>query len=655
MKNSFRKFALAVIAVLLTVVFALSTAAYSTPYNGGGSPGASSYKLAGPPDAATDHADELSGDRIEGEEPRGNADAVFSDVSSSDWFAPYVNYAYRYGLMNGVSAARFDPNGDMNRAMIVTVLWRTEGCPAPEGASPFSDLKAGWYRDAVVWAAQNGIVNGTGNGKFSPGDPLTREQIAAVMMRFSTYKGYDVSDRADLSRFPDAGKTDGYAVEPMRWAVGSGLVTGSPSGGKVYLDPLGHATRGQVAAILNRYLESDRGSATLTVDRGARVKLSERIDPTPAEVPDDLSAGAAAYSDFAVRLFRGSSSPGENTLVSPLSVYTALAMTQNGARGDTLAEMEAALGLGADDANGFLNALIASFRSGERAKMNVANSIWFTTSSGFEVNKSFLRTNADRYGADIYAVPFDDRTLNDINGWVNEKTDGMIEKILDTIPGNAVMYLLNTICFDAEWASPYYDKDVKEAVFRNSDGSESTVEMMGSEESFYLEDGGAVGFVKYYSGGQYAFAAILPEEGVLPEDYAATLDGARLGGILANKRPARVDAFLPKFEIEYGKEMSPVLRQMGMVLPFNEDLADLSGLGVSAGGNLYISRVLHKTYISVFEKGTRAGAATLVEIVEKSAAPSPDRKTVRLDRPFLFMIIDTETNVPIFIGSVNEL
>ncbi|MBR3423558.1 MAG: S-layer homology domain-containing protein, partial [Clostridia bacterium] len=270
MKNSFRIALTALTAVLLTVFFALNTAAFSPPYHGEGSPGASSCKLAVSPDVTTDREDELPKVWITGEEPRGNADAVFSDVPASAWFAPYVNYAYKNGLMNGVSATRFDPGGITGRAMIVTVLWRAEGSPAPAGASPFGDLTDGWYRDAVVWAAENGIVNGKAKGIFSPRDPLTREQFAAIMMRFSTYKGRDVSDRADLSRFPDAAQTDGYAVEPMRWAVGSGLVTGSSRNGKIYLDPLGHATRGQVAAILNRYLEGDAGSATLTVDRGAR-------------------------------------------------------------------------------------------------------------------------------------------------------------------------------------------------------------------------------------------------------------------------------------------------------------------------------------------------------------------------------------------------
>ena len=581
--------------------------------------------------------------------------AVFSDVSASDWFAPYVNYAYINGLMRGISDDLFDPDGDMDRAMIVTVLWRTEGTPAPSGPSPFDDLREEWYRGAVVWAAENGIVNGTGKGKFSPDDPLTREQIAAIMMRFSTYKGYGVSARADISTFPDASKVDGYAVDPMRWAVGSGLITGSAQNGKIYLDPLGHATRAQVATILNRYLESEKDGATVTVDRGGRVALSEGVAPSPAAKTEDLSAGAAAFSDFAVRLFRETGEPGKNVLVSPLSVYTALAMTQNGARGDTLSEMERTLGLSAPDANGFLYTLTDSFDSGESAKLNVANSVWFTTDARFSVNKDFLKTNADWYGADIFAAPFDGRTLDDINGWVSGRTDGMIEKILDAIPPEAVMYLINAVCFEAEWAHRYAEASVKEDIFNNSDGTASTVEMMRSAENLYLEDGEAAGFVKYYAGGKYAFAAILPGEGVAPEEYAATLDGARLCGILKNRQSVNVDAYLPKFETEFDAELSSVLKNMGMVTPFDEDFADFSGLGCSEAGNLRISRVLHKTYMTLNETGTKAGAATAVEIVDKNASPWEDGKTVRLDRPFVYMIIDVATNVPIFIGSVNEL
>ncbi|MBR6914894.1 MAG: S-layer homology domain-containing protein, partial [Clostridia bacterium] len=399
------------------------------------------------------------------------ADAVFTDVGEADWFFPYVSYAYENGLMTGVSDTLFEPGGDMSRAMIVTVLWRMEGEPSPGGAAPFSDLSADWYRGAVAWAAENGIVNGTGEGRFSPSTPLTREQIAVIMIRYSSYKGFDFPDRADLSAFPDGASVAGYAADAVSRSVAAGLLTGTPRDGLTYLDPRGTATRAQVAAILYRYDLTDKSPAS-----GDRtVLLSADVAPSFVGDAGDLSGGSLALSDFALRLYRGAGTSGKNTLVSPLSVFTALAMTQNGARGETLAEMERTLGLTADDANLFIHTLTDSFGKGDGAQLKTANSVWFTTASRFSVNRAFLKKNADYYGADIFASPFDSGTLDDINGWVEEKTDGMIKKILDVMPPEAVAYMINAICFDAEWASPYHAKDVSEDVFRNSDGTETTV------------------------------------------------------------------------------------------------------------------------------------------------------------------------------------
>ncbi len=178
----------------------------------------------------------------------------FSDVTGKEWFCPYVEYAFRNGLMNGVTGGKFAPGKEMSRAMIVTVLWRIEGEPAPAGESPFGDLKADWYRSSVAWASESGIVNGVSEGVFAPDDPLTREQIAAIVYRYSEYKGRDVTASGDLSVFPDEEDVSDYARAPLAWAVGRGLLQGTNVKGKIILDPRGGATRAQVAAILTRYL-----------------------------------------------------------------------------------------------------------------------------------------------------------------------------------------------------------------------------------------------------------------------------------------------------------------------------------------------------------------------------------------------------------------
>ncbi|MBP5236792.1 MAG: serpin family protein [Clostridia bacterium] len=378
---------------------------------------------------------------------------------------------------------------------------------------------------------------------------------------------------------------------------------------------------------------------------------SNRTGPVP-EVEADSAAKAA---DFAVRLFRQSAESGKNTLISPLSVLAALSMTANGAKGETLEQMEKVLGMNTDELNRFFLAYTDALPEGDKYKLSLANSIWFTSDERFTVVRDFLQTNADWYGADAFRAPFDGSTLKDINGWVKEKTDGMIPEILDKIPGEAVMYLVNALAFEAEWAETYKKDQVHEGEFTLEDGTKRTADFMYSSEGRYLYDGRAVGFIKYYSGQKYAFAALLPNEGITVEDYVSSLDGESLTGMLAGAQNVPVDASVPKFETGYGTEMSDVLKAMGMPAAFDDRYADFSGLGTSTDGNIYIDRVIHRTFISVGEKGTRAGAATVVEMVDEAAIEFTDTKQVHLDRPFVYMLIDTETNLPFFIGTMMDV
>ena len=178
--------------------------------------------------------------------------AEFSDVTADAWYAPAVNYAVEFGLMNGTGKNKFEPESPMTRAMLVTVLWRYEGEPI-EGKNSFEDVKKGaWYEKAVSWAFYNGIVSGVGNGRFDPDGKITREQLAAILYRYCSAKGLDTLARAELSAFPDGAKVSGYAVDALSWAVAVGLVNGSD--GKLL--PQGNATRAQVATILMRFMET---------------------------------------------------------------------------------------------------------------------------------------------------------------------------------------------------------------------------------------------------------------------------------------------------------------------------------------------------------------------------------------------------------------
>ena len=178
----------------------------------------------------------------------------YQDVQQGDWYYSAVSFAYYNGLMNGVADMLFDPNGTMTRAMLVTVLWRLDGGSA-DGTSPYTDVPEGtWYTDGVIWATENGIVNGVGNGKFDPNGTVTREQIATILYRYAAYRGVDVSDRASLDLFTDAGAVSDYARAPMQWAVQTKLISGRLDHKQLYLAPQSGGTRAEVATILMRFL-----------------------------------------------------------------------------------------------------------------------------------------------------------------------------------------------------------------------------------------------------------------------------------------------------------------------------------------------------------------------------------------------------------------
>ncbi len=384
--------------------------------------------------------------------------------------------------------------------------------------------------------------------------------------------------------------------------------------------------------------------------------LMAGVKPNKVNAENDLNSRNADVTDFAIRLFRASVSNDENVLISPLSVLCALAMTANGAQGQTLNQMERVLGMTSDELNEYIYSYMSSLPSEKGGKLSLANSVWFTEAKNFTVNQDFLQKNADYYSADIYKAPFDISTCRDINNWVNQKTDGMIPNIIDNIPADAIMYLVNALAFDAEWSKPYEDFQVRNGEFTKEDGTVQDAEFMYGDESVYLEDENAVGFMKYYAGGKYAFVAMLPNEGVSVSEYIASVDDNSLNALLNEPKYTKVLTSIPKFETEYGTDMSEILAKMGMTDAFDAESADFSGIGTSEAGNISISSVIHKTYISVAEKGTKAGAATLVEMKATGAdIGEPEFKEVYLDRPFVYMLVDCNNNIPFFIGTMIDV
>ena len=222
--------------------------------------------------------------------------------------------------------------------------------------------------------------------------------------------------------------------------------------------------------------------------------LMNDVSPNTVSTNIDITGeDSQAIAEFYVTLFKSCVNSEDNVLVSPLSVLCALAMTTNGAQGETLAQMEETFGLSVDELNEFIYAYVGSLPSGEKYEVNLANSIWFKDDETLTVNEDFLQTNADYYGAAAYESAFDDSTLSDINSWVSDNTDGMIENIIDQIPNQTVMYLINALAFDAEWQSVYTEDQISDGTFTTESGDIRDVEMMSRDEYMYIDDGSATG------------------------------------------------------------------------------------------------------------------------------------------------------------------
>lgn len=400
-------------------------------------------------------------------------------------------------------------------------------------------------------------------------------------------------------------------------------------------------------------------SLTACIMGTQKVKAASLMDDIKANDVTGKAADSAftgSTADFSIELFKKAADSKDNSLVSPISVLLALSMTANGANGETLSQMEKVLGgsISIDKLNEYLYSYVQSLPSSKKSKLSIANSIWFRNEQNhLKVEQDFLQKNADYYNAAAYSSSFDDQTLKDINSWVKNNTGGMIDSILSRISPSAVMYLINAVTFDAEWERIYETTDIRNDYFITLDGKKQDAKFMSSDEGLYIDDGKATGFIKNYSGGSYSFAAILPNTDVDINTYLADMTGDSFMNTIKNAKKEAVRASIPKFSYDYSIELNETLKSMGMPLAFDEDNADFKRLGTSSLGNIYIGEVLHKTFISVDEKGTKAGAVTKVEMREKCAAM--EGHVVFLNRPFIYAIIDNSTGLPVFIGKLMSI
>ena len=379
-----------------------------------------------------------------------------------------------------------------------------------------------------------------------------------------------------------------------------------------------------------------------------------RQDIAPIEITEIEQDKTDEIIDFSLKILEKSLND-ENILISPLSIILALAMTSNGADGETLSQMESVFGTDIGSLNDFLYAYTSYLPQDNKYKISTANSIWVKNDS-IVMDKDFLQTNKNYYDASIFEDSFDDDTLKNINNWVKDKTDGQIDKVIEKISPNTFMYLINALSFDAQWEDMYEDIEVREREFTKENGEVQKVEFMSSSEYNYIKLKNATGFTKNYADGKYSLVAILPNEDLSIDEFTKNLKADEILNALKNSSNEEVMTRIPKFEFDYSTRLKDVLSDMGMTDAFIDTKANFNKMGETDFHYVYIEDVIHKTKITVDEKGTKAGAVTAVILTGEGAVEKPTKpKEVFLDRPFYFMIIDNEFNLPIFMGTLMEV
>ena len=397
-------------------------------------------------------------------------------------------------------------------------------------------------------------------------------------------------------------------------------------------------------------------SATELSLKGAPITV-----PQSGTLSDDrYSETVIKLTDLSLRLAALSAEKGESSVVSPISALICLALMANGANGETLAQIETALGVEIEELNAFMADLTATVLGydNESCELRLASSIWIKEDAALRVNDEFLRTNAQSYRAQIYSSPFDKRTARDINAWIERSTDGLIKDMLDEADPSAMMYLISTVAMDAKWQEKYEKSAVRDSAFTNYSGETKQVETMFSTEGRYLANESCCGFVKNYHGGRYALATLLPNEGVDVYDMLSTLSGESWKALLDGcKSGVIVKTSMPSFSIEQRLDLAASMAALGITDMFDSDAADFSRLGSYGGEGLYCSSFEQKTVIDVNSDGTRAASASVGVMAPTSAGPSPEEQKiyqVYLTRPFIAAVIDLETGLPMFISVVSE-
>ncbi|MCI9074057.1 MAG: serpin family protein [Lachnospiraceae bacterium] len=345
----------------------------------------------------------------------------------------------------------------------------------------------------------------------------------------------------------------------------------------------------------------------------------------------------------------------ENPLLSPVSAYFALGMAAMGARGETLQEFQEIMG---DNMPAVSRKLMEFYpREQEGMVLNIANSAW--VDQELTPNGQWVQEIEEIFRGEGYqGILSSQATMEQINAWCSENTRELVPKMLeDPLDETARLALLDAIYFKGDWEIPFDALNTVKQPFTTEDGTRLQVDTMCMTEKNqrYLHSSLGEGVLLPYQGGDFAYVAILPEEGTPVRQLYSSLTPEALAELLESENTELCNLRLPKYEVSFDRKLNESLQAMGLVRAFEEKLADFSGLGTTGQGNpMYISLVRQKAVFRVDEKGTEAAAVTMVAIAERAALLEPRPRELYFDRPFVYMILHQESQIPLFVGIMDN-
>ena len=362
-----------------------------------------------------------------------------------------------------------------------------------------------------------------------------------------------------------------------------------------------------------------------------------------------------AIADFSVRLLQETAHSGKNILISPVSVLASLMIAQFGAAGSTLEQMEAVVGANADAVMYMLDGM---FRNVDESVLKCSNQTWLNTGIGIRFNPVFIEKCRRALSADLYPRRNMPKELLKREG-ILHKLRSLLLPDSDENVNPTVMVIRNELSFQCRWREFYQQSEIRKHPFEAENGSVKLATFLFGKEQTYLQDENACGFIKQYDDARYAFAALVPDDGISLDEYIDTLTGRKLLQILNQTTYADVATAMPKFRMDTALALKSYLKQMGMREAFDKLNANFSEIGLwirSIGvDNICIQSVDQVCSICIDECGTEARALTEVRLSKITECIKPEMKEVYLDRPFLYMIIDNRTKLPLFMGMMREI